>query len=128
MKECPVDGERVIIEHDQAPEIPQPADGALDDLGAAGTAAGPDHLASLASCDSRDATRSVRCLAGPAAPATDRFRSVVAAVGDHPLGFLPGSTRMMPPPYADRGQCFLRERDCGRGCRVKVVSQRNTHA
>jgi hypothetical protein len=34
----------------------------------------------------------------------------------------------MPAPYADRGQCFLRERDFGRGCRVKVVSQRNTHA
>jgi hypothetical protein len=32
MKERPVDGERVIIAHDQAPEIPQPADGALADL------------------------------------------------------------------------------------------------
>ncbi|GEM_PF-4042331 len=31
MKEPPVDGERAVVAHDQAPEIAQPANGALDD-------------------------------------------------------------------------------------------------
>jgi len=31
MKERPVDLERAVIAHDQAPEVSQPADGALDD-------------------------------------------------------------------------------------------------
>jgi hypothetical protein len=34
----------------------------------------------------------------------------------------------MPPSYADRGECRLREPDFRRGCRVKVVSQRKTAA
>jgi hypothetical protein len=31
MKERPVDLERAVIAHDQAPVVPQPADGAFDD-------------------------------------------------------------------------------------------------
>jgi len=31
MKERPVDLERAVVAHDQAPEVSEPADGALDD-------------------------------------------------------------------------------------------------
>jgi hypothetical protein len=50
--------------------------------------------------------------------------AVVCFVGDHPQRFLPWTTRVMTPPYADRGQRRFREFDFRRGCRVKVLSQR----
>jgi hypothetical protein len=34
----------------------------------------------------------------------------------------------VPTPYPDRLERPLRQPDFRRGCRVKVVSQRNTHA
>jgi hypothetical protein len=54
--------------------------------------------------------------------------AVVGFVDDHPQRFLPRTTRVMTPPYADRAERRFREFDFRRGCRVKVVSQRKTAA
>ena len=60
--------------------------------------------------------------------ATPQRIAIVGFVSDHAQGFLPRSPRMMGSAYADRRERRFREPDFRRGCRVKVVSQRNTAA
>src|SRR6202049_1134824 len=54
--------------------------------------------------------------------------AVVGFVGAPAPRLLPGPSRRMAPAYGDRRQRRLREPDFRRGCRTKVVSQRNTRA
>src|SRR5271157_2036694 len=63
----------------------------------------------------------------PREPRAQRI-AVVGFVGNHPQGLLPGTPCTMAPAYADRRERRFREPDFRRGCRVKVVSQRNTAA
>ena len=125
MKERPVDRERAIITDHQAPEIPPPGDGALDDppplvpSQRPAILRGRTHAILLVRADQLDAA--------PPQALPQRI-AVVGFVGDHAQRLLPRTARSMPPTYADRCERRLREPDLRRGGRVKVVSQRNTRA
>src|SRR5207302_5894280 len=125
MKERPVDLERAVLAHNQAPVIPQPANGALHDPAAAiapqGAAILPRRTnAILFLCADQFAAALPQPLAQRVA--------VISLVGNHPHRLLPRSARMVTPPYADGRERRLREPDFRRGCRVKVLSQRKTAA
>ena len=125
MKERPVDLERAVIAHNQAPVIPQPANGALHNTAAA---IAPQGAAIL-----RRRTNAIlfvradQFAAALPQPLAQRV-AVISLVGNHPHRLLPRSARMVTPPYADGRERRLREPDFRRGCRVKVVSQRKTLA
>jgi len=125
MKKATIDRQRTIVAYSQSAEIAQPGKGAFDN---------PSPLV---------APQGATILRGWLAPALsvrdDRFNTtatqffaqsiaIVATIHDHALGLLPRSSSAMAPPHADRRERFLDERDFRRGCRVKVVSQRNTLA
>ena len=123
MKKSTIDRQRPIIAHCQSPVVAEPGEGALDDPA---PPVAPQRSAILR-----------RRFAPTFAVWNDRFDpaatqlftqpiAIVATVHDHALGFLSRSSRAMPDVYADRGEGRLRELDFRRGCRVKVVSQRNT--
>ena len=125
MKKSTIDRQRPIIAHCQSPVVAEPGEGALDDPA---PPVAPQRSAILR-----------RRFAPTFAVWNDRFDpaatqlftqpiAIVATVHDHALGFLSRSSRAMPTSYADRGEGRLRELDFRRGCRVKVVSQRNTRA
>ena len=125
MKKATIDRQRTIVAYSQSAEVAQPGDGAFDN---------PSPLVAP-----QGATILRRWLAPTFAVRDDQFDTaatqlsaqpiaIVAAIHDHALGFLSRSPRPMLPPYADRRERFLDERDFRRGCRVKVVSQRNTLA
>jgi hypothetical protein len=125
MKERAIDRERAIVAHHQTAKIPEPGVGAFDDPSSpvapqrsAILRRGPDAIL-LVRADQFD----------PALPQALAQRiAVVCFVGDHPQRFLPWTTCVMTPPYADRGERRFREFDFRRGCRVKVLSQRKTAA
>src|SRR6516225_1922468 len=106
MKKRPIDLERAIVAHHQALKIAQPCIGALDDP---------------------------TTLIPPRPSHVLRGRSNAIRLGRRPCQrsraeFLSWSPRMMGSAYADRRERRFREPDFRRGCRVKVVSQRNTAA
>src|SRR6266699_3531729 len=125
MKERPIDLERAVIAHNQAPVIPQPADGTLDDPAApippqrATILRGRTNAILLVRADQFDSALSQ--------PLSQRI-AVVGFVCNHAHRLLPRSAGTVTPTYADRRERRLREADFRRGCRVKVVSQRNTRA
>jgi len=125
MKERLVDGERVVIAYDQSPVIPQPADGAFDDPSpfippqGSTVLGGQPGSVLMVWGDQLDASSGQ--------PLSQRI-AIITAVGNHALRFLPGTTRMVASPYPDRLERPLRQPHFRRGCRVKVVSQRNTLA
>src|SRR2546421_130503 len=125
MKERPVDLERAVLAHNQAPVIPQPANGALHDPAAAiapqGAAILPRRTNAILF------VRADQFAAALPQPLAQRV-AVISLVGNHPHRLLPRSARMVTPPYADGRERRLREPDFRRGCRVKVVSQRKTLA
>ena len=116
MKERPVDLERAVIAHNQAPVIPQPANGALHDPAAA---IAPQGAAIL-----RRRTNAIlfvradQFAAALPQPLAQRV-AVISLVGNHPHRLLPRSARMVTPPYADGRERRLREPDFRRGGRVK---------
>src|SRR5208283_294901 len=125
MKKSTIDRERTVVAHDQASEVSQPGIGAFHDPSPLVT---PQDSSVLGGRP--DAIPLVR---------TDQFDSalpqalpqriaVVGFVGNHAHRLLPRTARVMAPPYSDRRERRLREFDFRRGCRVKVVSQRNTAA
>jgi hypothetical protein len=125
MKEATVDCQRAIVAHRQSPVVAQPSDRALDNPSPLVAPQGATILcgwlaAALPVRDDRFNTEATQLFAQPIA--------IVATIHDHALGFLSRATRTMSPPHADRRERFLDERDFRRGCRVKVVSQRNTLA
>ncbi len=125
MKERPVNLERAVVAHYQAAVVPQPADGSLDDP----AAPIPPQRATVLCCRS-NAIPFVRAdQFDPTLPQTLPQRiAVIGFVGNHAHRLLPRSARMMASAYADRRERGLGEPDFRRGCRVKVVSQRNTRA
>jgi hypothetical protein len=125
MKEAAIDGERAVVTHYQAPVVPEPSDGALDDPAALVPPKGPAILSgwpATVPVMRRDQLDSSSCQ-----PLPQRI-AVVATVGDDPLGFLSRATRTMSSSYPDRVERRLGEPDFRRGGRVKVVSQRKTRA
>jgi hypothetical protein len=123
MKEGSVDLERAVIAHDQAPVVPQPADGAFDNR----ATPIPSQCATVLR---RRANAILLVRADQFDPATLQSLSqriaAVGFVGNHPHRFLQRSAGTMAPSYTDRRKSRLREPDFRRGCGVKVVSQRNT--
>src|SRR5580658_2608123 len=125
MKECAVDGERAVVAHDQASEVSEPGVGSFDNpsppvapQGSAILGCRPNSIP-LVRTDQFD----------PALlQALPQRIAVVSFVGNHAHRFLPRSAGMVTPSYPDRRECRFRELDFRRGCRVKVVSQRNTAA
>src|SRR6202049_355515 len=125
MKERSINSKRAIMAHHQTPVIAQPADSAFDDPAAS---IAPQRATIL--CRRTNAILLVRADQFDAAlpqPLSQRI-AVVGFVGDHAHRLLPWPPRTMAPSYADRRQRRLREPDFRRGCRTKVVSQRNTRA
>jgi len=125
MKERPVDLERAVITHHQAPEIAQPGVGALDDPT---TLIPPQRSPVLCGCTNSILLVRTDQLDPAKSQAIPQRIAVVGFVSDHPQGFLSWSPRMMGSAYADRRERRFREPDFRRGGRVKVVSQRNTAA
>src|SRR6266568_4662783 len=125
MKERPVDLQRAVVAHDQTPVIPQPADGTFHDPT---PPVSPQRATIL-----RRRTNAILLVrtdqldAALPQPLAQRI-AVVGFVGNHAHRLLPRSARLMASAYADRRERGLREPDFRRGCRVKVVSQRNTRA
>jgi len=125
MKESMIDREGAIIAHHQPPEVSQPGDSALDDPApsvppqGASVLRGWPYPIPLVRADQLDA----------ALPqALSQRIAVVGFVGNNAHRLLPRSACTVAPPYADGRQRGLREPDFCRGCRVKLVSQRNTLA
>src|SRR5437773_3803514 len=125
MKESAVDRQRAIIAHDQSPEVAQPSEGAFDDpapfVAAQRSAILRRRFApAFAMRDDRFNAAATQLLAQPIA--------IVTTIQDHPLRFLSRPSATVAPPHTDRRERFLDKFDLRRGCRVKVVSQRNTLA
>ena len=125
MKERAIDLERTVVAYHQAPEVPQPCVGALHDPATliapqrSSVLRGGSNAILLVRADQLD----------PANLQTMPQRiAIVGFVSDHAQGFLSWSPRMMGSTYADRRERRFRKPDFRRGCRVKVVSQRNTAA
>src|SRR6202521_5743185 len=125
MKERPINSERAVMAHHQTTVIAQPADGAFDDPAAS---IAPQRAAIL--CRQTNAILLVWADQFDSAlpqPLAQRI-AVIGFVGNDPHRLLPRSARTMASAYADRGERRLGEFDFRRGCRTKVVSQRNTRA
>src|SRR5271167_4930728 len=125
MKECAIDFERAVVTDYQAPEVSEPADRAFNDPAfsisaqRAAILRGRANAIFLVRADQFD----------PAPPQTTPQRiAVVSFVGYHAYRLLPRPARAMAAAYADRRERRFREPDFRRGCRVKLVSQRNTLA
>src|ERR1700674_3047037 len=125
MKKCAIDLERVVVAYDQVPEVAQPADRAFDhpafSVSAQRSAVlrGRTNTIFLVRTDQFDP---------PTTQTSAQRIAVVRPVGNHPFRLLARTTRVMPSAYADRCERRLGEFDLRRGCRTKVVSQRNTLA
>src|SRR3970040_1524270 len=122
MKERLVNGYGTIPAHNQAAEVAEPSDRALDDPTATVAAQGTSVLRGRP-----DAPASVRSnqFDAPTVKALAQRIAVISLVADHSLRFLAGAAPRRDP---DRGERFLREFDFRRGRRVQVLSQRNTRA
>ena len=125
MKESAVDYERAVVAHGQAPVVAQPSDGSLHNpsplVAPQRSAILRGRLApTLPMRDDRFDPAATQLFAQPIA--------IVTTIHDHALGFLSWSPGTVSPSYADGRERRLRELDFRRGCRVKVVSQRNTLA
>src|ERR1700674_979856 len=125
MKKCAIDLERVVVAYDQVPEVAQPADRAFDhpafSVSAQRSAVlrGRTNTIFLVRTDQFDP---------PTTQTSAQRIAVVRPVGNHPFRLLARTTRVMPSAYADRCERRLGQFDLRRGCRTKVVSQRNTLA
>jgi len=125
MKETTIDRQRAIIAYDQPPKVAQPREGALDNptpfvAPQCSTILRRWFPSAFAVRDDRFNPAAPQVFAQPVA--------VVAAIHDHPLRFLTRPSGAMTPSYANGRERFVDELDFRRGCRVKVVSQRNTLA
>src|ERR1700737_2779361 len=123
MKKRPVDRERTVRAHYQATKIPEPSEGTLD---RPSPFVAPEDTTVL-----RRRPITVRAVGSdqqnsPLTQSAAQCVAVIALIGNHPQRFLPGTPRMMPPPYADRCERLLREPHFRRGRRGKGVPQRKT--
>jgi len=125
MKEGTVDSARAIIANDQAPEIPQPADGALDDP----SPPAPPQRQAILCCGANAIALVWTDQFDAATPQPlSQWIAIVSFVGNHSHRLLARPTRAMSAAYADRRERRFRKPNFRRGCRVKLVSQRNTLA
>src|ERR1700674_5825100 len=125
MKKRAIDLERTVVAYYQVPEVSEPADRAFDHAAFSGSAQcsailrGRTNAILLVRTDQFD----------PPTLQTGAQRiAVVPSVGNPPFRLLSRTPRVMSSPYTDRRERRLREPDLRRGCRTKVVSQRNTLA
>src|SRR6202162_2198491 len=125
MKEGPIDRERAVVAHDQAPEVSQPGVGSFHDP----SPSVPPQSPAILGCGP-NAIPLVRTdqFDPPLLQAFPQRIAVIRFVSNHPQRLLPRTTRVMTPPYPDRRERRLGEFDFRRGGRVKVVSQRKTAA
>jgi len=125
MKESFIDGGRAIVANDQAAKVAEPRESAFHFpatlVPAQHSAILGARLAAIAAmrCDQFDPS----CRQ----PLAQRI-AVVGAIGNHTLGFLAWPSAAVSLRHADRRERFFRESDLVRGCRVKLLSQRNTLA
>ena len=125
MKERAIDFERAVVAHHQAAEVSQPADGTFHDP--------PFSIATQCAailCCGANTIALVRADQFDPAPSQTipQRIAVVRFVGNHAHRLLTRPARAMSAAYADRRKRRFREPDFRRGCRVKLVSQRNTLA
>jgi hypothetical protein len=106
MKERSINLERAVIANNQAPVIPQPADGAVDDP----AATIPLQRATILRCRTNTIllVRADQLDAALPQPCAQRI-AIVGFVGNHPHRFLPRSPRTVTPRYADRRESRLAE-------------------
>src|ERR1700687_796748 len=125
MKEGPIDRERAVVAHDQAPEVSQPGVGAFHDP----SPSVPPQSPAILGCGP-NAIPLVRTdqFDPPLLQAFPQRIAVIRFVSNHPQRLLPRTTRVMTPPYPDRRERRLGAFAFVRGGRVKVVSQRKTAA
>jgi hypothetical protein len=125
MKKGFVDGNRVVVAHDQAAIVAEPSEGAFDFPATAVTAQCSAilraRLATIPTMRRNQLNASRRQLQ------TQRI-AVKGAIGNHTPHLLTRASAMMWPTHADRRERFFREPDLVRGRRVKLLSQRNTLA
>ena len=125
MKEGLVNSKRAVVAHDQPAVVGEPSESPFHDPPSFVAAQHPAvlrrRLASVLPMrhDQLDAPRRQLLPQGVA---------ILAAVGDEPTWFLPGTAGPMSTSYTDRGERRLDQFDLRRGSRVKVVSQRKTLA
>ena len=125
MKKGFVDGDRAVVANDQAAIVAEPSEGAFNLPATTVTAQGSTILrARLAAIPAmrRDQFDASRC------QLRAQWIAVEGPIGNHTPHSLRRPTAAMPPAHTDRGERFLREPDLVRGCRVKLLSQRNTLA
>jgi hypothetical protein len=125
MKKSFIDCDRAVIANDQSTEVAEPGEGAF-------------HLPAVSIAAQRSAILRARLASIPAMWG-DQFDAsrrqslaqriaVIGAIRNHPLRFLACSPAATSPGHVDRGERFFRKPDLVRGCRVKLLSQRNTLA
>ena len=125
MKESLIDGDGAIVANDQTTKVAEPGKGAFDfpttPIPAQRSAVLGARFAAIPSMRRDQFDASCR------QPLAQRI-AVVGAIGNHTLRFLTWPSAAMLPAHADRRERFFREPDLVRGCRVKLLSQRNTLA
>jgi len=125
MKESFIDGDRAIVADDQSAEVAEPGESAF-------------HLPAMPVATQRSTILGARLVAIPAVrcyqfdpacrqPLAQRI-TVVGAIGNYTRWFLAWPSAVVSPGHPDRRERFFREPDLARGCRVKLLSQRNTLA
>jgi len=124
MEERIIEPQRTLVAHDQAAEIAQPGEGALD---FPATSISPQRSSILRGCSASVVPMRADQLDAPLLESVAQRVAVVRSVGDQPLGLAPG-----PAPAGARHphllQRALHQRHFRRRGSVQVVSQRNTLA
>jgi len=125
VKESFIDGVGAVVANDQPTKVAEPGKGAFN-FPATLVPAQRSAILKCAAC-AIPAMRRDQFDASCCQPRAQRI-AVVGAIGNHTLRFLPGPSAPTLPGHLDRGERFFREPDLVRGCRVKLLSQRNTLA
>src|SRR5437879_2144535 len=125
MKKCGVNRERAVITHNQVAEVAEPGEGALD---FPAPSVAPQRSSVLGHRFAPiPAVRRDQFNPAHSQPLSQRI-AVVTTIGDQAQRFLPRPPRAGSAAYADRRERRFREPRFVRGCRTKVLSQRNTLA
>jgi len=125
MKEGFINSDGAIVPNDQSAEVAEPSQGTLHlpatPVAAQCSAVLPMRLDAIQAMWRDQLDSSCR---QPLA----QWVAVIGAIRNHTPDFLAGPPAVMATAHVDRGERFFRERRFVRGCRVKLLSQRNTLA